>query len=89
MRRAIGRVVLEIKPKVALMSAEAFGKFKVCFDVALVTLAILLSLLFTRRVEGVREGSLVAACITGYIVSLLNRKIMTRKTLYKVLGVFR
>lgn len=90
-------VVLEIKPKVAMMSAEAFvkyasrcynkefGKFKVYFDVTLVTLAVLISLMFTQGIEGIREGSLIAACITGYIVSFLNQKIMTRKTLYKIL----
>lgn len=88
-------VVLELKPKVAMMSAEAFvkyasrhynkefGKFKVYFDITLVSVAVLISLLFTQSVEGVREGSLIAACITGYIVSFLNQKVMTRKTLYR------
>ena len=91
----------ELKPKVAMMSAEAFvkyasrrynkefGKFKVCFDVTLVTLAVILSLLLSQCIEGVREGSLIAACITGYIVSFLNQKIMTRKTLYKLLPVLK
>lgn len=94
-------VVLELKPKVAMMSAEAFvkyasrhynkefGKFKVYFDVTLVTLAVILSLLLTQGVQGVREGSLIAACITGYIVSFLNQKIMTRKTLHKLLPVLK
>lgn len=88
-------VVLEIKPQVTMMSAEGFvnyasrrykkefGKFKVVFDFTLVTIAILLSLIFTRRIKGVREGSLIAACITGYIVSCLNNKIMTRKNAFK------
>ena len=96
MVQSIG-VVLELKPKVAMMSAEAFvkyasrrynkefGKFKVYFDVTLVTFAVLLSLLLSQCIEGVREGSLIAAYITGYIVSFLNQKIMTRKTLYKLL----
>ena len=65
-------VVLEIKPRVAMMSAEAFvkyasqrynrefGKFKVCFDVTLVTLAAVLSFLLSQRIEGIREGSLIA-----------------------------
>ena len=100
MIQSIG-VVLELKPKVAMMSAEAFvkyasrrynkefGKFKVCFDVTLVTLAVILSLLLSQCIEGVREGSLIAACITGYIVSFLNQKIMTRKTLYKLLPVLK
>lgn len=68
MIQSIG-VVLELKPKVAMMSAEAFvkyasrrynkefGKFKVCFDVTLVTLAVILSLLLSQCIEGVREGS--------------------------------
>ncbi|WP_297904973.1 DUF6198 family protein [uncultured Parabacteroides sp.] len=89
-------VVLELKPRVAMMSAEAFvkyasrhynkefGKFKVYFDVTLVSLAVLISLIFTQSIEGVREGSLIAACITGYIVSFLNQKILTRRTLYRI-----
>lgn len=94
-------VVLELKPKVAMMSAEAFvkyasqrynkefGHFKVYFDITLVTCAVILSLLFTQSVEGVREGSLIAACMTGYIVSFLNHKIMTRKMLHKLMPVLK
>lgn len=88
-------VVLEIKPKVAMMSAEGlvkyiarrchkeFGNVKVYVDVALVSMAVLISLVFTMRIEGVREGSVIAACITGYIVNFLNRRVMTRKMLYR------
>lgn len=99
--QAIG-VVLEIKPQVAMMSAEAFvkygarryhkefGKFKVYFDVTLVSLAVLISLICTPGViEGVREGSVIAACLTGYIVTFLNTKIMTRKMLSRLLPIFR
>lgn len=98
--QAIG-VVLEIKPRVAMMSAEAFvkyasqrynmefGKVKVRFDIALVLMAVILSLIFTRYVEGVREGSVIAACMTGYIVSFLNNKIMTRRMLGRVLSIWR
>ena len=94
-------VVLEIKPRVAMMSAEAFvkyasqrynrefGKFKVCFDITLVTLAAVLSFLLSQRIEGIREGSLIAACITGYIVTFLNRRIITRKTLYNLLPILQ
>ena len=94
--QAIG-VVLEIKPRVAMMSAEGFvsyaarrynkdfGKLKVRFDISLVTLAFLLSLLLAHKVEGIREGTVIAACITGYIVSFLSRKIMTRHMLHRIL----
>ena len=86
---------------VAMMSAEAFvkyasqrynrefGKFKVCFDITLVTLAAVLSFLLSQRIEGIREGSLIAACITGYIVTFLNRRIITRKTLYNLLPILQ
>ena len=92
-------VVLEIKPKAAMMSAEGlvkyiarrcykkFGNVKVYVDITLVSLAILISLAFTMRIEGVREGSVIAACITGYIVNFLNYKVMTRKTLYRIIPI--
>lgn len=94
-------VVLELKPKVSMMSAESFvkyasrhynkefGKFKVYFDVSLVSLAVILSLLLSQCIEGVREGSLIAACVTGYIVTFLNQRIMTRKNLYRLLPVLK
>jgi len=89
-------VVLEIKPHVAMMSAEGFvnygsqryhrdfGRFKVAVDVALVLAAILLSLFFRGRVEGIREGTLVAALSTGFVVDFLNRRVMTRAVLRRV-----
>lgn len=96
--QAVG-VVLEIKPRVAMMSAEAFvkyasvrygkefGRFKVWFDVTLVSIAVILSLAITSHIEGVREGSVVAACVTGYIVTFLNTRVMTRATLRKMKSV--
>lgn len=90
-------IVLEIKPRVAMMSAEGFvnfgsqrygkdfGRFKVAFDVSLVTIAAVLSLVLARQVEGVREGTVIAALITGYIVNFLNRRVITRAMLRRVL----
>lgn len=90
-------VVLEIKPRVVMMSAEGFvnyasrrynkdfGKIKVGFDITLVTLATVVSILFSQRIDGVREGTVIAACFTGYIVSFLNRKVITRAMLQRVL----
>ncbi len=98
--QALG-IVFEIKPRVTMMIAEGFvhyasrrygkdfGKFKVVFDVSLVVLAAMLSLLFSRRIEGIREGTLVAACTTGYIVSFLSRRIVTRATLRRMLPAER
>lgn len=92
-------VVLEIKPRVAMMSAEGlvkyiarrrqkeFGHVKVGVDITLVALAATTSLLFSHRIEGIREGSVVTACLTGFIVSFLNRHIMTRRMLYRVIPI--
>lgn len=89
-------VVFEIKPKVVMMSAEAFvmyasrrwgkpfGKLKVAFDITLVSSAALISLLLSHRIDGIREGSLIAAAITGFIVTFLGRYIITRSNLNRL-----
>lgn len=98
--QAVG-VVLEMKPKVVIMSAEGvvkyasrrydkdFGKLKVALDVTLVTTAIIVSLIMSHRIDGVREGSVIAACITGFIVSFLNNKIITRRNLQRIVHLVR
>lgn len=94
-------VVLELKPAVSKMSAEAFvdyasrrfntefGRFKVGFDLTLISMAVILSLLLSEHVEGVREGSLIAATLTGFIVAFLNKKIITRRNLQLIRSIFR
>lgn len=94
-------VVLELKPRVVMMSAEAFvkyvsvrynkdfGRVKVGFDVTLVCMAIALSLIMMHRVEGVREGSVIAASVTGFIVTFLNTRILTRASLRRLVAPFR
>lgn len=88
--QALG-VTLELKPNVSKMSAEdfvayaanrfnkPFGRLKVIFDLSLVSTAIVVSLCFSGRIEGVREGSLIAAASTGILVTLLSRHIITRR----------
>lgn len=94
-------VVLELKPNVVIMSAEGFVKFasrrfgkefgrlKVTFDVTLITLATLLSLIWSGHVEGVREGSVIAALLTGYIVTFLSRHIFTRRMARRLIPALR
>lgn len=86
-------VVLELKPNVAIMSAEGFvkyaarrynkdfGRLKVIFDVVLVSSALLLGIACSGHIEGVREGTVIAALSTGFIVSFLSRHIFTRAAL--------
>ena len=97
--QAVG-VVMEIKPKVAMMSAEGmvkyiarrrgkeFGKVKVYVDITLVAIAVIASLLFSQKIEGIREGSLIAALLTGHIVSFMNKHIMTRRMLRRLKPAF-
>lgn len=44
-----------------------FGKVKVAFDVALVCIAAVTSLVFLHEIVGIREGSLIAALTVGII----------------------
>lgn len=86
-------VVLELKPNVAIMSAEGFvkyaarrynkdfGRLKVIFDVVLVSSALLLGIACSGHIEGVREGTVIAALSTGFIVSFLSRHVFTRTVL--------
>lgn len=93
--QAVG-VVLELKPNVAIMSAEGFvkyaarrynkdfGRLKVIFDVTLVSSALLLGLACSGHIEGVREGTVIAALSTGFIVSFLSRHTFTRANLNRL-----
>ncbi|MBD5213700.1 MAG: hypothetical protein HDS75_02595 [Bacteroidales bacterium] len=94
-------VVLELKPNVAIMSAEGFvkyfckryhknfGKVKVVFDVTLVLSAILLSLIFAHEINGVREGTLVAALSTGFLVNFFATHLLTRQNLKRVKKIYK
>lgn len=50
-----------------------FGNVKISFDVTLVLIASLLSILFVGRLEGVREGTVAAALCVGLIAKQVNR----------------
>ncbi|MGI6254887.1 MAG: YczE/YyaS/YitT family protein [Acutalibacter sp.] len=84
---AIG-VTLEVKANVVVLAGEGvvlaicqafpklkFGTMKVAFDVTLVVIACVLSLVFTGRVQGVREGTLAAALLVGTIARQLGKLI--------------
>lgn len=76
-------ICLEVIADVTMISAEytiqfatlrfkkEFGTIKICFDVTLVLLAALLSLVLSGRIEGVREGTVIAALITGPFVRFI------------------
>lgn len=44
-----------------------FGTTKVCMDVTMTVVALLISLILSHQVQGVREGTIIAALLVGYI----------------------
>lgn len=52
-----------------------FGNVKVIFDVVNVALAAGLSLLLLGRIEGIREGTVICAVCTGFVVKFLAPKV--------------
>lgn len=50
-----------------------FGTAKVCFDVSIVLMAILLSLCCFRTISGIREGTILAAVLVGFLIRTLQQ----------------
>lgn len=82
---AVG-VSFEVKAGVVVLAGEGvvlaickvlpkvkFGYMKVGFDVALVVIACVLSIVFTGRLQGVREGTVAAALLVGLIAKQLGK----------------
>lgn len=85
-------VSLEVKAGVVVLAGEGvvlaickvlpkikFGYMKVGFDVTLVVIACVLSLGFTGRLQGVREGTVAAALLVGLIAKQLGKLLMRWK----------
>ena len=78
-------VYAEVLADVAMLPGESFvravsqtwnrefGSTKVVFDVSMTIIAIILSLIFTHHLEGVREGTIIAALLVGFIARLFGR----------------
>lgn len=90
---AVG-VSLEVKAGVVVLAGEGvvlaickvlpvkFGHMKVGFDVTLVVVACLLSVVFTGQLQGVREGTVAAAIFVGLIAKRIG-KVLERWDLEK------
>ena len=61
---------------------DKFGYMKVGFDVTLVVVACLLSVVFTGQFQGVREGTVAAAIFVGLIAKRIG-KVLERWDLEK------
>ncbi len=78
-------VAMEVQAGVTMMATDAilrvvskltgkeFGSLKMCFDVSLVATAALISYLVMGGIEGVREGTVIAAILVGPLVRLSRR----------------
>lgn len=78
-------VFLEVKAKLSYMAGEGvviavvrvfkreFGKVKIGFDSTLVVLALICSLAMLHEVRGIREGTVLAALLVGFVIRLFNR----------------
>lgn len=80
-------VYMEVVADVAMLPGESFvrsvvsiwhtdfGITKIIFDTSMTVIAGILSLLFVHRLDGIREGTIIAAVLVGFIAKLLGRRL--------------
>lgn len=80
-------VFMEMVANVAMLPSEAtvravsdvfstdFGKTKIAFDSSMTVIAAILSFIMFRHLDGVREGTIVAAILVGFIARLFKKYI--------------
>ncbi|MGN0492188.1 MAG: YitT family protein, partial [Acutalibacteraceae bacterium] len=50
------------------------GKIKVVFDISCVTFSVILSLLFfDMKIVGTREGTILSAVLTGFVIKFFSK----------------
>lgn len=57
----------------SLITGKEFGTVKICVDVSMCVIAIIGSLLLSGSIEGVREGTIIAALLVGFISKQFKR----------------
>ncbi len=87
---AVG-IALQLFANVSLMPGDGFirtvareykipfGRVKICFDVSIVALAIVTSLAYFHNITGIREGTIVAAFLVGFLIRNLQRPLRPLK----------
>lgn len=78
-------VYMEVLADVAMLPGESFvraivqtwhrefGSTKVCFDVSMAVIAAVLSFILAHRLDGVREGTVIAALLVGFLARQFGR----------------
>ena len=61
---------------IADVSGKSFGNLKILFDIGCVILSVILSLIFfSFHILGIREGTIIAAIATGFVVKFFTKLI--------------
>lgn len=63
---AMNRAISEV-------SGKKYENIKVIFDVLYIAVSAVICLIFFRKLEGVREGSIIAAVLIGNLIKLINK----------------
>ena len=56
-----------------------FGTTKICFDISMSVIAAVFSFIFAGSLAGVREGTVIAALLVGFIARLIGKKLVFLK----------
>jgi len=64
---------------IAKVTKKDFSKIKIIFDISMVAIAAIISLIFLHTVVGIREGTLIAAISIGLIVKFFNITLFQKK----------
>ena len=67
---------------IAKVMGKEFGDIKTFFDLSCVAAAVVLSLIFSGKIAGIREGTLLCACLVGLAVKLSNRLFKDKVTAF-------
>lgn len=77
----VGEAFVDVISK---LLGKNFGSIKVIVDISFVTISVLLSLLFFNlKIIGTREGTIITATLTGFIIKWLTKHI--KKPILKII----
>ena len=54
---------------------QKFGRTKIIFDMSMSVIAMICSFIFTSSINGVREGTLIAALLVGFVAKEMGKKL--------------
>ncbi|MBU3110114.1 YczE/YyaS/YitT family protein [Clostridium lacusfryxellense] len=67
----------------SIVTKKEFGNLKVAFDVTLLICGLLFSLILFHRLNGIREGTILAALLVGTLVHFINKRLSFMDVVFK------